>query len=120
MFFKSKFHDYLQYFVEFVGWKAFDVLSAGIEVATDVCEDGKMDIDRGSIPPRRFQDRSRLVGKPSRIRSSSVMVWSNTVSTPIWEFSLRMLIFSLLLLSSNFRQAQHFPVANRYNIKIFL
>ena len=34
------FHDGFEDFVEFVGGEAFDILSASIEVASDIGEDG--------------------------------------------------------------------------------
>ena len=49
----SPLHDDFKDFVELVGREAFDVLGAGVEVATNVGEYGEMCIDRGGIP---FED----------------------------------------------------------------
>lgn len=81
--------------------EAFDVVGAGIEVASDVSEDDEVGIDRGGIA---FEDfKIGLTGRQSEPNTLvTVMAWSKTVSTPDWAFSLRMLIFSRLLSSSNF------------------
>lgn len=42
-------------FVEFVGGEAFDVICTGIEVASDVSEDGKMSIDGSGIAFEDFK-----------------------------------------------------------------
>lgn len=54
-FFELKSHDYLQHLIEFVGGEAFDVLCAGIEVSSDVSEDGKMSIDGSGIALEDFK-----------------------------------------------------------------
>lgn len=43
------FHDDFEDFIDLVGGKAFDVLGAGFEVASDVGEDGEMSVDRSGI-----------------------------------------------------------------------
>lgn len=95
------FHDNFEDFVEFVGGEAFDVFGAGIKVASDVGEDGEMGVDGGCITFEDFKIRF-LSRQPELIRSSSMMAWSKTVSTPDWALSFRVLIFYLLLSSSNF------------------
>ena len=55
--FLNPFHDYLQYFVEFVGREPLDVLGAGIEVATYVGEDSEVGIGRGSVTFEDFKIR---------------------------------------------------------------
>jgi len=54
----NSFHDDFEDFIELVGGEAFDVLCAGIEVASDVGKNSEVSIDRGGITLRRFQDRS--------------------------------------------------------------
>ena len=39
------FHYYFEDFVEFFGEEAFDVIGAGIEVTSDVSEDGEVGVD---------------------------------------------------------------------------
>lgn len=95
------FHYEFEDFIEFVGGEAFDVFGAGIEVAPNVGEDSEVGIDRG-VSPSKISKYASRVGKPSRIRSSSVMACPKSVSTPYWAFSLRILIFSLWLPSLNF------------------
>lgn len=51
----NPFHDDFKDFVELVGGEALDVLGAGVEVASEVGEDGKMSIDRGCIALEDFK-----------------------------------------------------------------
>ena len=51
----NSFHDDFEDFIELVGGEAFDVLCAGIEVASDVGEDGEMSIDRSGISFKDFK-----------------------------------------------------------------
>lgn len=51
----NTFHDDFENFVEFIGWKPFDVLGAGMEVPSHVGEDGEMGVDGGCIALEDFK-----------------------------------------------------------------
>ena len=95
------FHYDFEDFVEFVRGEAFDVIGASIEVPSNVCEDCEVGVEE-AVSHSKISKYASRVGKPSRIRSSSVMACPKSVSTPYWAFSLRILIFSLWLPSLNF------------------